>query len=100
MTKSIKRPVMPLSTRACWCDVCENKFLSDTAFDIHRRIAPTTIVRPRSKKPIEDDVRQDGGKCFWPSNELRFHYGSWGTNEDVALAVKMKSIREARSINE
>lgn len=97
--RSTKRPVMPLGTRAAWCDVCENRFLSDTAFDIHRRIAPTTIVRPRSKKPVEDDVRQDGGRCFWPS-DLRFHYGSWGTDSDVALAVKMRNIREARSTNE
>lgn len=79
------------------CARCHTLFLSEASFDTHRGI---NKKRAYGTANGEDDERQDLGRCRTPKEMtkegLTNHQGKWGTETDVALALKMTRARNAR----
>jgi len=82
---------------AAECAVCHGGFLSEEAFDIHRGINKKRAYRTGNG---EDDERQDLGRCRtvreMNDNGLTTFDGRWGTQSDISLAQRMKSMRAAK----
>lgn len=82
---------------AAECAVCGLLFRSEGAFDTHRGINKRRAYRTSNG---EDDERQDLGRCRdhldMTKEGLKLYQGKWGTDSDVALAMKMAKARNAR----
>lgn len=82
---------------AAECAVCHGEFLSEDAFDIHRGINKKRAYRTGHG---EDDERQDLGRCRTVregiDNGLAVFDGRWGTQTDISMAQRMKSMRAAK----
>ncbi len=82
---------------AAECGVCHLCFRSEDAFDVHRGI---NKKRAYGTSNGEDDERQDLGRCRdskeMSKEGLAYYQGKWGTETDVALALKMTKAHDAR----
>lgn len=82
------------------CAVCHTLFRSEDAFDVHRGI---NKKRAYGTSHGEDDERQDLGRCRnakeMTKEGLTYYQGKWGTDSDVALALKMEKARNARGVS-
>lgn len=85
------------------CSGCGRVFVNTDSFDVHRGILRPGKARPRRGAPIEDDERQDLGRCRSDEEMLTKGLkqdeptGRWGNTPGLALVEKMRRMREAYS---
>lgn len=89
------------STSEAGCSACGLVFVNTDSFDTHRGIAHPVTKRQRKTTPIEDDERQDLGRCRTPAEmlakglKLDEPTGRWGNDAGLALVEKMRRMRGA-----